>query len=49
MKAFLEVRKRNEVFQMLMLEPQLALLDETDSGLDVDALKSVETLLTNEK
>ena len=34
-------KKRNEVFQMLMLEPQLALLDETDSGLDVDALKSV--------
>ena len=34
-------KKRNEVFQMLMLEPNLALLDETDSGLDVDALKSV--------
>ena len=34
-------KKRNEIFQMLMLEPQLALLDETDSGLDVDALKSV--------
>ena len=34
-------KKRNEVFQMLMLEPQLALLDETDSGLDDDALKSV--------
>tara|TARA_Y100000996_G_scaffold382825_1_gene338335 strand:+ start:35 stop:790 length:756 start_codon:yes stop_codon:yes gene_type:complete len=34
-------KKRNEVFQMLMLEPKLALLDETDSGLDVDALKSV--------
>ena len=34
-------KKRNEVFQMLMLEPHLALLDETDSGLDVDALKSV--------
>ena len=40
-EGFLEVKKRNEVFQMLMLEPQLALLDETDSGLDVDALKSV--------
>ena len=34
-------KKRNEVFQMLMLDPNLALLDETDSGLDVDALKSV--------
>ena len=34
-------KKRNEVFQMLMLEPQLARLAETDSGLDVDALKSV--------
>ena len=34
-------KKRNEIFQMLMLEPKLALLDETDSGLDVDALKAV--------
>jgi Fe-S cluster assembly ATP-binding protein len=34
-------KKRNEVLQMLMLEPQLAVLDETDSGLDVDALKIV--------
>jgi Fe-S cluster assembly ATP-binding protein len=34
-------KKRNEVLQMLMLEPRLALLDETDSGLDVDALKVV--------
>ncbi|MBO82749.1 MAG: Fe-S cluster assembly ATPase SufC [Actinobacteria bacterium] len=34
-------KKRNEIFQMLMLEPKLILLDETDSGLDVDALKSV--------
>lgn len=34
-------KKRNEVLQMLMLEPRLALLDETDSGLDVDALKIV--------
>ena len=40
-------KKRNEVFQMLMLEPQLALLDETDSGLDVDALKSVCLLYTS--
>lgn len=32
-------KKRNEVLQMLLLEPQLALLDETDSGLDIDALR----------
>ena len=34
-------RKRNEVLQMLLLEPQLAVLDETDSGLDIDALRTV--------
>lgn len=34
-------KKRNEVFQMAMLEPTLAILDETDSGLDIDALKLV--------
>ena len=34
-------KKRNEVLQMLVLEPRLAILDETDSGLDVDALKVV--------
>ena len=34
-------RKRNEIFQMAMLEPKLAILDETDSGLDVDALRIV--------
>lgn len=34
-------KKRNEIFQMAMLEPSLAILDETDSGLDVDALKIV--------
>lgn len=34
-------KKRNEVFQMAMLEPSLAILDETDSGLDVDALRIV--------
>ena len=34
-------KKRNEVFQMAILEPQLAILDETDSGLDIDALKVV--------
>jgi Fe-S cluster assembly ATP-binding protein len=34
-------KKRNEVFQMAMLEPKLAVLDETDSGLDIDALRIV--------
>ncbi len=34
-------KKRNEVFQMAMIEPRLAILDETDSGLDIDALKTV--------
>ena len=34
-------KKRNEIFQMAMLEPRLAILDEIDSGLDIDALKAV--------
>jgi Fe-S cluster assembly ATP-binding protein len=34
-------KKRNEIFQMAVLEPKLAILDETDSGLDIDALKQV--------
>jgi Fe-S cluster assembly ATP-binding protein len=34
-------KKRNEIFQMAVLEPRLAVLDETDSGLDIDALKAV--------
>ncbi|RYD15225.1 MAG: Fe-S cluster assembly ATPase SufC [Lysobacteraceae bacterium] len=34
-------KKRNEIFQMALLEPRLAILDETDSGLDIDALKMV--------
>jgi len=34
-------KKRNEIFQLAMLEPKLAILDETDSGLDIDALKIV--------
>lgn len=45
-------KKRNEIFQMAMLEPKLAILDETDSGLDIDALKTVangvNTLKTKE-
>ncbi len=36
-------KKRNEIFQMAVLEPALAVLDETDSGLDIDALKVVST------
>lgn len=46
-------KKRNEIFQMAVLEPALAILDETDSGLDVDALRivadGVNTLHTPEK
>ena len=46
-------KKRNEIFQMAMLEPVLSILDETDSGLDVDALKivadGVNALRTPEK
>src|SRR5207245_2064943 len=34
-------KKKNEIFQMAILEPKLAILDETDSGLDIDALKIV--------
>lgn len=41
-------KKRNEILQMLMLEPQFAMLDEIDSGLDVDALKIVADVI-NEK
>ncbi len=36
-------KKRNEIFQMAVLEPKLSILDETDSGLDIDALKTVAT------
>ncbi|MBM4159380.1 MAG: Fe-S cluster assembly ATPase SufC [Ignavibacteria bacterium] len=36
-------KKRNEIFQLAMLEPELAILDETDSGLDIDALKIVSS------
>ena len=37
----MEKRSKNEIFQMAMLEPKLAILDETDSGLDIDALRVV--------
>lgn len=41
MKGFQAVKKRNEILQLLVLEPTLAILDETDSGLDIDALQTV--------
>jgi Fe-S cluster assembly ATP-binding protein len=34
-------KKRNEILQMILLDPKLAILDETDSGLDIDALKTI--------
>lgn len=40
-------KKKNEIFQMAMLEPSLAILDETDSGLDIDALRIVATGVNN--
>jgi Fe-S cluster assembly ATP-binding protein len=40
-------KKKNEIFQMAMLEPALAILDETDSGLDIDALRIVATGVNN--
>nr|YP_009774095.1 iron-sulfur cluster formation ABC transporter ATP-binding subunit [Caulacanthus okamurae]QIZ74712.1 iron-sulfur cluster formation ABC transporter ATP-binding subunit [Caulacanthus okamurae] len=46
-------KKKNEILQMLLLESQLCILDETDSGLDIDALKiisnNINNLMTNEK
>ena len=40
-------KKRNEILQMLTLEPELAILDETDSGLDIDALKTIAKGVNN--
>ena len=40
-------KKRNEILQMLTLEPELAILDETDSGLDIDALKTIAIGVNN--
>ena len=42
-------KKKNEIFQMAMLDPKLAILDETDSGLDIDALRVVATGVTRLK
>ena len=49
MKVFLEgKKKRNEILQMLLLQPKLVILDEIDSGLDVDALKIIcEEIIKN--
>lgn len=41
MKGSLGEKKRNEILQMIALEPKLAILDETDSGLDIDALRII--------
>jgi Fe-S cluster assembly ATP-binding protein len=40
-------KKRNEILQMCVLDPKLAILDETDSGLDIDALKTVSNGINN--
>ena len=40
-------KKRNEILQMAMLEPKLAILDETDSGLDIDALRTISEGINN--
>ena len=42
-------KKKNEILQMLVLDPKLAILDETDSGLDIDALKLVAEGINNFK
>ena len=41
MLVFLEEKKKNEILQMTILNPKLSILDETDSGLDIDALRIV--------
>ena len=41
MLDFLEEKKKNEILQMKLLQPKLSILDETDSGLDIDALRIV--------
>ena len=41
MRVFLGEKKRNEILQMLLLNPKLVILDEIDSGLDIDALKII--------
>ncbi len=42
-------KKRNEIFQMLLLQPKLIMLDEIDSGLDVDAIKTIAAIIRNQK
>jgi len=48
MKGFQVVKKkRNEILQMILLDSELSILDETDSGLDIDALKIISTGINN--
>ena len=42
-------KKRNDILQMLMLQPKLCILDETDSGLDIDALKLVADCVNSQR
>ena len=49
MLAFPEVRRKNEILQMKILNPNLVILDETDSGLDIDALKTVAAGVNSER
>ena len=49
MKASGGEKKRNEMLQLLCLEPELAIMDETDSGLDIDALKIISKGINNYK
>jgi len=47
MKDFQVVKKRNEILQMMLLDAELSILDETDSGLDIDALKIISNGINN--
>mmetsp|Transcript_19554 Transcript_19554/g.29718 ORF Transcript_19554/g.29718 Transcript_19554/m.29718 type:complete len:108 (+) Transcript_19554:32-355(+) len=48
MKDFqVEKKKRNEILQMILLDPDICILDETDSGLDIDALKIISKGINN--
>jgi Fe-S cluster assembly ATP-binding protein len=47
MKGFRVVKKKNEILQMILLDSELSILDETDSGLDIDALKIISNGINN--